>query len=1047
MSSLKDNYELLNSIKIDTNIHLEKYVHKQTKLTVYNVTIPLPITDGFFVLPTETLSNDGCPHTLEHLIFLGSEDYPYKGFLDLASNKCFASGTNAYTSTDHTAYELTTAGSDGFLQILPIYLDHILYPTITNESFITEVHHINGKGENAGVVYCEMQERENKRISKIYSSIGEDLFTSPSGYKSETGGLMKDIRNLKVETIRDFHKSYYRPDNVSLVIAGDVNIDDIFKSIEPIVQKSISKGELKPMERPWTSKLDIFSKDITKTILFPAEEESTGECVLTFKGPKFDEFDRCDAIIILMEYLSNGPTSPLYSTMIDIEESYATDVGYVPHKFSTKFYSIWFQNCDLKRIDQIKEKFLSVLKDIVDNKKFDVERIRDSILQNKLNIKLQFEKKPSKIISEIIIGDILYGNNNLEDQMEFVEIFDKLIVKDEAFWLDLIKTLFLDQPCSEILGMPSIEESKRLTSEETKRLEEQFKSFTPEQLKELDEKLNAAKEFNEKSIPKELFDKIKLPSPDSISFLPISSVRDDKVVHVGNKKEEELLNHLSKSNPKPLPFSSLFNHIESSFINIRVGLNTQNFPDDDLRDLIGVYLELLTMSSAKRDDGTLVTYEQVDKLILKHTIDFITLLGNSSSFEQKAFSQLCFIVCNIEKKHYNDTINLIKLLIDGLVIEPERIKIVVKKMLDEIPHRKENGTKVLNALNNYILFDKKKSNVVHLNYQKQTNILQNIIQILGGDDENDDKEEEEEEKEEEKAKPIEITQDVLSLIDRLNQIKEYFSKRPEEIFISVGGDILDLPNPKDPWIKEFSYLYKDPNNPTTAEFSKPAFQYDVLDRESIKESKGKIMAVVTPGNGSSNLFRLIENGFTYDNIISHEYCSMYLANAYLKQLEGSFWRELRGAGYLYSYDLSDNPDGGFYNFDSFRVSNPEKVLEVGREIIKKTLEQPLDPILFSGAISSSIFEIAQKEKNIASCLNFAFFNQLRGWVSHTYHDFFKLFFNVTEQDIKNAIKKYIEPLFDDSQATILYTSDSNKVEQFLKRHENAILINPETYYK
>lgn len=35
------------------------------------------------------------------------------------------------------------------------------YPTLTKEGFTTEVHHVDGKGENAGVVYAEMQAREN----------------------------------------------------------------------------------------------------------------------------------------------------------------------------------------------------------------------------------------------------------------------------------------------------------------------------------------------------------------------------------------------------------------------------------------------------------------------------------------------------------------------------------------------------------------------------------------------------------------------------------------------------------------------------------------------------------------------------------------------------------------------------------------------------------------------------------------------------------------------------------------------------------------------
>lgn len=40
------------------------------------------------------------PHTLEHLIFLGSEEYPYKGVLDSLANRAFAQGTNAWTAND-----------------------------------------------------------------------------------------------------------------------------------------------------------------------------------------------------------------------------------------------------------------------------------------------------------------------------------------------------------------------------------------------------------------------------------------------------------------------------------------------------------------------------------------------------------------------------------------------------------------------------------------------------------------------------------------------------------------------------------------------------------------------------------------------------------------------------------------------------------------------------------------------------------------------------------------------------------------------------------
>jgi hypothetical protein len=50
-----------------------------------------------FFVATKADDDDGLPHTLEHLIFLGSEEYPYKGVLDILANKCYASGTNAWT--------------------------------------------------------------------------------------------------------------------------------------------------------------------------------------------------------------------------------------------------------------------------------------------------------------------------------------------------------------------------------------------------------------------------------------------------------------------------------------------------------------------------------------------------------------------------------------------------------------------------------------------------------------------------------------------------------------------------------------------------------------------------------------------------------------------------------------------------------------------------------------------------------------------------------------------------------------------------------------
>jgi Zn-dependent M16 (insulinase) family peptidase len=105
-------------------------------------------------------------------------------------------------------------GQEAFLQILPVYVDHILYATMwtlsrivtdnsTSTGCLTEVHHINGEGKDAGVVYSEMQGRQNQSGDLMELAKHRLMFPEGSGYRSETGGLMEALRVLDVQTIRE----------------------------------------------------------------------------------------------------------------------------------------------------------------------------------------------------------------------------------------------------------------------------------------------------------------------------------------------------------------------------------------------------------------------------------------------------------------------------------------------------------------------------------------------------------------------------------------------------------------------------------------------------------------------------------------------------------------------------------------------------------------------------------------------------------------------------------------------------------------------------
>ncbi|KAG8248787.1 hypothetical protein J6590_033962 [Homalodisca vitripennis] len=90
-------FSLICSSKANDLIPVHKYKSSLTGLTVVLAEVEGPVVNGYFCLATEAHDDDGLPHTLEHLVFLGSEQYPYKGVLDLLANRCLASGTNAWT--------------------------------------------------------------------------------------------------------------------------------------------------------------------------------------------------------------------------------------------------------------------------------------------------------------------------------------------------------------------------------------------------------------------------------------------------------------------------------------------------------------------------------------------------------------------------------------------------------------------------------------------------------------------------------------------------------------------------------------------------------------------------------------------------------------------------------------------------------------------------------------------------------------------------------------------------------------------------------------
>lgn len=248
-----------------------------------------PKVDGVFTLATEIHDDSGAPHTLEHLCFMGSKSYQYSGVLDKLATRAY-SNTNAYTSTDHTSYQLFTAGWEGFAQILPVYLEHIIAPTLTDASCYTEIHHIDGSGNDAGVVYSEMQAEENQKDMLMWRKSKRLLYSEGVGFRYETFGMMESLRALSVQRVRAFQRDMYQPKNLCVVIVGAVdheNLLDVLENFEGTILSDIPKPDA-PFSRPWieSKQTQPLEESIVEYVEFPEVDESSGEILMSFFGPK-----------------------------------------------------------------------------------------------------------------------------------------------------------------------------------------------------------------------------------------------------------------------------------------------------------------------------------------------------------------------------------------------------------------------------------------------------------------------------------------------------------------------------------------------------------------------------------------------------------------------------------------------------------------------------------------------------------------------------------------------------------------------------------------
>ncbi|XP_038073979.1 uncharacterized protein C05D11.1-like isoform X2 [Patiria miniata] len=723
------HFERTCSVISNGVVPVNKYKSTRTGLQVFIAQVEGPLVNGFFCLATEAHDDDGLPHTLEHLIFLGSEQYPFKGVLDMLANRCLAQGTNAWTDTDHTCYTVMTAGSQGFLNLLPIYLDHVLYPTLTEAGYVTEVHHVNGEGENAGVVYCEMQGRENSGESLSHLAMLRAMYPGRCGYKSETGGIMSNLRTSTSNTkVRQYHKDFYRPDNLCLIITGQVTPEEVFQALEPFEERIIAKGDLPPYVRPWQGPVPPLTESVVQTVPYPSDDEANGMVYMAWRAPKAKDLYTMAAVQVLMEYLTDTSVAPLQRDFVELEDPYCSKVRYSVIEASESCVYVKFDNVPKAKLSEIKDRLCSTLDGISSGKEpVDMERMASVLHRRILECLNHMEERPHDTFAFMGIGDFLYCDTKeeLEQRLNQVENYKKQVKEPDSFWKKLLTDFFITAKSVTILGEPSQKLAESMPEEEKQRVAKQREDLGEAGLKEKTDALLKATEENETEPPENMISSLPVPGTDSIHFHPINR-RSNLPSNQGDGE-------LDGMNLQKIPFTFQLDDIHTNFVLFSVLLDTSSVPGN-LKQYLPLFIEIIFESPLMRD-GVLISYEDVVTQLAADTLSTESSLGfKGARFRCGKFSQLALIEVKVEVEKYFKGVQWLQELLYQTQFVADRLKIVANKMTNDVARLKRDGRTVAVAAvreMNYV----KESNFHVASMIRQQKFLSSVVEKLDQDPE------------------------------------------------------------------------------------------------------------------------------------------------------------------------------------------------------------------------------------------------------------------------------------------------------------------------
>ncbi len=240
---------------------------------------------------TDSLKRKSIYHIIDSLSYVAS-GFAVANEYDRLTSQIGAQGTNAFTMADNTTY-VNNIPSNQLNNWLKIESERFLFPVF--RLFHTELE----------AVYEEKNIALDNDVRSAYQATLKNLFSNHP-YGTQTGlGTIEHLKNPSIKKIKEFYNQYYVPNNMSVILAGDFNMDSA------IVAVNNTMGQLKAKPIPG------FSYQPEVPITEPKTETIYGAAAeVLLMGYRFDAkpYTKESYLLTMVDQILNNA----YAGLIDI---------------------------------------------------------------------------------------------------------------------------------------------------------------------------------------------------------------------------------------------------------------------------------------------------------------------------------------------------------------------------------------------------------------------------------------------------------------------------------------------------------------------------------------------------------------------------------------------------------------------------------------------------------------------------------------------------------------------------------------------------------